>query len=321
LRYRHKMHVKLTPIPTNISRITSVVYGKSIDSLSLFKKCATLKLWLPDLLANERAVINLDTDMLVMESLRELWGALDSFPTQAIFGLAEELYYGMSWYDYHRRYKAGRHGVNSGTILFDLAKARKYNTTKLFIDILTESPPPSDFGLGDQDVLNVALFRIPELYTPLHCRWNRRLEGCIVIEDLALSPGILHGNREVLYAKEDWTDSLSVLHRAAFTMYSNLLTQDGAWCVAVSDATPGAKCADLQYQSPNVTFYRDGDVFRGVSSREVYIIHSGLRHLFPDANAFIRLGLEWSAVKVIPDYMLHSIPLGYDVGNFSFQYF
>jgi hypothetical protein len=314
------MNVKLTPIPSNLSKITSVVYGKSVDSLSLFKKCATLKLWLPDLLHNERAVINLDTDMLVLESLRELWAILDSFSSNTIFGLAEEGYYGKGWYDYYKRLKAGQHGINTGTVLFDLVKARKFNTTKLFVDILTEKPAPSDFVLGDQDVLNVALSRSPELYVPIHCRWNRRLEGCLVVEDLALSPGILHGNREVLHAKEDWTDGISVLHRAAFTMYSNLLAQDGSWCVPVRDATPGSLCADLQFQSPNITFFKDGELFRGFSTREVYIIHGGMRHLFPDAHSFMHLGLEWSSVKVIPDYMLSSIPLGFDVGNFSFQY-
>jgi hypothetical protein len=45
------------------------------------------------------------------------------------------------------------------------------------------------------------------------------LETCLS-EDLALMPGILHGNREIFYNKEDWTDLNSALHRAAFSMYS-----------------------------------------------------------------------------------------------------
>jgi lipopolysaccharide biosynthesis glycosyltransferase len=99
------MHVKLTPIPSNITKITSVVYGKAVDSLVLFKKCATLKLWLPDLLPQERAVINLDTDMIVLESLKELWAEFSSFSDTTIFGLAEEVYFGQGWYDFYRRIK------------------------------------------------------------------------------------------------------------------------------------------------------------------------------------------------------------------------
>lgn len=37
--------------------------NKLISSVSLFKKCATIKLWLPELLLEERAVINLDTGL------------------------------------------------------------------------------------------------------------------------------------------------------------------------------------------------------------------------------------------------------------------
>lgn len=219
--------------------------------------------------------------MIVLESLQSLWMELETFSPNTLMGLVEEAYYGKSWYNYHKRIKAGSHGLNSGTVLFDLSKARLRNTTTLFSDILLEIPAPSDFVLGDQDVLNVAFAREPELYKPLPCRWNRRLEGCLLMEDLGLSPGILHGNRDVLYAKEDWTDQVSVLHRAAFTVYTNLLIQDGAWCVPMVDATPGSKCADIEFgPSKNITFYKDGELLQGTSGKDVYIMHGGLRHAF-----------------------------------------
>jgi hypothetical protein len=69
-----------------------------------------------------------------------------------------------------------------------------------------------------------------------------------------------------------------------------------------------------------MTFFGDGDLLRSFSSREVYIVFGGLKHLFKDSNAFMSMGLEFSAVKVIPDYVLQSIPLGHDVGNFSMTY-
>ena len=321
LKFRHKVNVKFRAISSEISNnISAYRNGKKINALTLFKKCATVKLWLPELLLSERAVINLDTDMLVLESLDELWRELSDFPPSSFLGFVEEQYYGAGWYDHYRRLKAGRHGINSGTLLFDLGKARKINSSKIFADILMENPSPSDFSLGDQDVFNVLLSRYPDMYKPLPCRWNRRLEGCLVVEDLALLPGILHGNRDVLYAKEDYTDDISIMHRAAYTMYSQLLFQDALWCVPLSDATPGAKCADLVPPKANVSFYRDGDLFQGTSGKEVYYIFAGLRHLFKNVDAFNRMNLEFSAVKVIPDYILHSIPLGEDIEKFKLSY-
>ena len=103
-------------------------------------------------------------------------------------------------------------------------------------------------------------------------------------------------------------------------MYSHLLYQDSSWCVPKNDATPGALCADLVMPDKNTTFYKDGELYQGVSGKEVYYIFGGLRHLFDNVNAFLRMKLEFSQVKVIPDYMLLSIPLGHDIEKFQLEY-
>ena len=322
MHYRHRVHVKLTAIPDSSTLGKTKVGGKEVNILDLFKKCATTKLWLPDLLPSESAVINLDTDMIVLESLHSLWQELDSFGAETYMALTEEGYTDPTWYNYHKRIHPGKGGLNSGTILFDLNKARKINTTELFKAVLSEKPAPTDFSLGDQDVLNVIFARNALGYKPLPCRWNRRLEGCLITEDLALQPGILHANRDVLYNKEDWTDKVSTLHRAAFTMYSNLLIEDPGWCVPVRDATPGSRCNDVDTTGPDkkIEFIRDGSLYQGTSSKEVYLIHGGLRHLFENVDAFMRMNLEFKNVKIIPDYMLRNIPLGNSVEKFNTSY-
>ena len=49
----YNMHIKFTPVPDRDTKI-----------MNLFKRCATVKLWLPDILPEERAVINIDTGIL-----------------------------------------------------------------------------------------------------------------------------------------------------------------------------------------------------------------------------------------------------------------
>ena len=87
-----------------------------------------------------------------------------------------------------------------------------------------------------------------------------------------------------------------------------------------NDATPGARCADLVFPDKNITFYKDGELYQSVSGKEVYYIFGGLRHLFNNVNAFYRMKLEFTSVKIISDYMLLSIPLGHDMEKFQVAY-
>ena len=96
--------------------------------------------------------------MIVLESLHSLWQELDSFGAETYMALTEEGYTDPTWYNYHKRIHPGKGGLNSGTILFDLNKARKINTTELFKAVSKTSS--YRLSLGDQDVLNVIFARM-----------------------------------------------------------------------------------------------------------------------------------------------------------------
>ena len=91
-------------------------------------------------------------------------------------------------------------------------------------------------------------------------------EGCLITEDLALQPGILHANRDVLYNKEDWTDKVSTLHRAAFTMYSNLLIEDPG-CVSLSETPPRDQDAMMSIRQDRIR--KSNSYVTGVSTKEL----------------------------------------------------
>ena len=312
LHIAHNMFIKFRPVPLVISN----------KVFNLFKRCATVKLWLPDLLVEEDAVINIDTDMIVMESMQGLWDERSLFTEDNYIAVTEEAYFGASWYNHYRRRKVEARGINTGVVLFDLQVARRLNTTDIYTNILTAEHPLSDFFLGDQDVINVALSLRKGLYRILPCRWNRRINDKETCFDgnMALSPGILHANRDILYTneyKQDpvWIES-TALHRAAYSMYSQLLVRDGMWCVPLRDAAPGSNCADLLAPAESSSkYFNDGYLLRANTEKEVYIILKGYRHPFPNPETFDSMNLSFNDVKVVPSYFLHSIPVGNVVPN------
>jgi len=55
----------------------------------------------------------------------------------------------VSWYNYYKRMKPERRGVNTGVVLLDLDVMRRLNTSEMFMQILSHKPIYSDFHLGE----------------------------------------------------------------------------------------------------------------------------------------------------------------------------
>lgn len=56
----------------------------------------------------------------------------------------------------------------------------------------------------------------------------------------------------------------------------------------------------------------ESSVVRG-STREVYWILNGTKHMFRSGGVFLKYGFEWDQIVGIPDMFLNAIPHGIDV--------
>ncbi|KAL1478708.1 hypothetical protein MTO96_034902 [Rhipicephalus appendiculatus] len=95
---------------------------------SLFKPCATQRLFLPSMLPDVDAVIYVDADVLFLSPIEELWKHFTAMNSLHLAALAPESEdYATNWY---RRF--ARHpfyqplGVNSGVMLMNLTRMRKF---------------------------------------------------------------------------------------------------------------------------------------------------------------------------------------------------
>ena len=155
---------------------------------NIFKNCASSRLKLPFLLADlgiARAIY-LDWDTIVLCDLSLLWAEFDRFAAAgAAVGFAQSDPTGVSGLDHYRDWDLPRHptagSVNSGVMLVDVAalmrvKADYWAAVEAIIwsrvDLAKVKPDDGNalywaftkaFPLGDQDVLNCLLARMPQL--------------------------------------------------------------------------------------------------------------------------------------------------------------
>jgi len=86
---------------------------------NLFLPCASLRLLLPDILVNHHSLIYLDTDLIFLQSLQELWKEFGSFSSKTLIA-------GISRFgeeDQNRQ-------INSGILLMNLTQMRQVQWTQ-----------------------------------------------------------------------------------------------------------------------------------------------------------------------------------------------
>ena len=201
LRVEKYIDVKFFPVLNNS-------YVKS------FRPCSSSHLWSPELLPDEKKVIRLDRDMIVMQDLYPLWKMFTYFPDEVAMALCNERNskHEIEAAKYVSPYRSGisdgkgpyvvpPFGVNSGLILYDLEKMRQYEIVKDFEFILKLN---MDLPLGDQDVINYFLIQQPFRYRTLPCKWNRRADPASETDHCYMTKqngtkfdGIFHGSRKM----------------------------------------------------------------------------------------------------------------------------
>lgn len=93
------------------------------DMREMFRVCATARLFIPDLFPALDRVIFLDTDLIFMRPLEDLWAHFDYFDSKQVAAMAPELFH----YENSKRNKVpyyGETGLNAGLIHMDLERMR-----------------------------------------------------------------------------------------------------------------------------------------------------------------------------------------------------
>lgn len=165
---------------------------------SLFKPCASQRLFLPTLLPYER-VVYVDCDTLFLSSPYDMFQLFNRFNSTQIAGLSiESESLNIGWYP---RFAAhpfyGKFGVNSGVMLMNLERMRKVKWEQKLLPIFEEYNLSLVFG--DQDIINIYFHFHPDQLQILPCELNYRPDHCMY-ETYSLCPAhegvkLIHGNR------------------------------------------------------------------------------------------------------------------------------
>lgn len=180
----------------------------------LFKPCASQRLFLPLLLKHVDSLLYVDTDILFLRPVDDIWALLKTFNATQIAAMAPEHEEPrIGWYNRFARHPYyGKTGINSGVMLMNMTRMRR----KHFKNDMTGArlrwgellmPLLKKYRLnitwGDQDLLNIMFYHNPESLYVFPCQWNYRPDHCIYGSNCRESEEegifILHGNRGVYH--------------------------------------------------------------------------------------------------------------------------
>ncbi|XP_034542003.1 glucoside xylosyltransferase 1-like isoform X2 [Notolabrus celidotus] len=180
----------------------------------LFKPCASQRLFLPLILKDLDSLLYVDTDILFLQPVEDIWALLSQFNSSQLAAMAPEHEESrIGWYNRFARHPYyGKTGVNSGVMLMNMTRLReksfKNDMTTVALkweEILMPLLQKWKLNItwGDQDLLNIIFSQNPESLYVFPCQWNYRPDHCIYGSNCqqAEQEGvfILHGNRGVYH--------------------------------------------------------------------------------------------------------------------------
>ncbi|XP_070758502.1 glucoside xylosyltransferase 2 [Enoplosus armatus] len=188
--------------------------GNADEWKKLFKPCAAQRLFLPVILKDVDSLLYVDTDVLFLRPLDDIWSLLKSFNSTQLAAMAPEHEVPkIGWYSRFARHPFyGVTGVNSGVMLMNLTRIRSTMFKNSMIpsglsweDLLHPlyQKYKNHITWGDQDLLNIIFHYNPECLFIFPCQWNYRPDHCMYgsnckgAEEEGVS--ILHGNRGVYH--------------------------------------------------------------------------------------------------------------------------
>ncbi|KAM9496359.1 glucoside xylosyltransferase 1 isoform 2-T2 [Clarias gariepinus] len=180
----------------------------------LFKPCASQRLFLPLILTEVDSLLYVDTDILFLQPVEEIWNFLSQFNSSHMAAMAPEHEEPrIAWYNRFARHPYyGKTGVNSGVMLMNMTRIRakrfKNDMTTVHLrwaDLLMPLLQKYKLNItwGDQDLLNIIFHYNPESLFVFPCHWNYRPDHCIYGSNCATAEQhgvyVLHGNRGVYH--------------------------------------------------------------------------------------------------------------------------
>lgn len=169
----------------------------------LFKPCASQRLFLPDILKHLDSLIYVDTDILFMRPLDDLWDFLTKFNSTQIAAMAPEHEEPTaSWYSRFARHPyVPPYGINSGVMLMNVTRMLESQWLDHIIPYYKKHR--YDITWGDQDLINIFFHYFPEKLFQYPCHWNYRPDHCMYMSNCRSAEekgiSIIHGNRGVYH--------------------------------------------------------------------------------------------------------------------------
>ncbi|XP_028285682.1 glucoside xylosyltransferase 1 isoform X1 [Parambassis ranga] len=180
----------------------------------LFKPCASQRLFLPLILKEVDSLLYVDTDILFLQPVEDIWALLSQFNSSQLAAMAPEHEEPrIGWYNRFARHPYyGNTGINSGVMLMNMTRLRdrffKNDMTTVALqwnEILMPLLQKYKLNItwGDQDLLNIIFHYNPESLYVFPCQWNYRPDHCIYGSNCQQAEHegvfILHGNRGVFH--------------------------------------------------------------------------------------------------------------------------
>ncbi|XP_023649677.1 glucoside xylosyltransferase 2 isoform X1 [Paramormyrops kingsleyae] len=188
--------------------------GNAEEWKKLFKPCAAQRLFLPIILKDVDSLLYVDTDVLFLRPMDDIWGFLKEFNGTQLAAMAPEHEVPkIGWYSRFARHPFyGVTGLNSGVMLMNLTRIRStlFRNSMMSGGLSWEDllhplyqKYKNHITWGDQDLLNIIFHYNPECLYMFPCQWNYRPDHCMYgsnckgAEEEGVS--ILHGNRGVYH--------------------------------------------------------------------------------------------------------------------------
>jgi len=160
---------------------------------TMFKPCATQRLFLPELITSTDNVLYVDTDILFLSGAERIWNHLQLFNSTQLSALApNDVKRSTSWYKHHAKLPYVLPlGVNSGVMLMRLSMMRSVGWVEKIVDYFKQYKHVG-FRFGDQDLINIFFHFYPGMHG----------SQCKTAEKNGIQ--IIHGYRGVLQANPKW---------------------------------------------------------------------------------------------------------------------
>lgn len=183
--------------------------GSADEWRNLFKLCASQRLFLPSLLRDVDATLYVDTDVIFLRPLDDIWRFFDEMNSSQVAAMAPENEdFATGWYNrfaQHPFYKPL--GVNSGVMLMNLTRIRQFDWEVELVDLYKKYKQKITWG--DQDLLNIYFHRHPEKLLVYPCEWNYRTDHCMYASVCHSAEkhgvAVAHGSRNVFHGTKQPT--------------------------------------------------------------------------------------------------------------------